>query len=43
MAKKYEAMGNKDNTVYKVVSCMIRCFLWCLDKYIRFITKNAYI
>ena len=41
--KKYEAMGNKDNMVYKAVSCCMRCVLWCLDKYVKFITKNAYI
>lgn len=43
LAKKYEAMGNKDGTLYKVVSCCIRCVLWCLDKYVKFITKNAFI
>ena len=41
--KKYEAMGNKDNAVYKAVSCCMRCVLWCLDKYVKFISKNAYI
>lgn len=41
--KKYEAMGNKDNAIYKAVSCCMRCVLWCLDKYVKFITKNAYI
>jgi solute carrier family 44 (choline transporter-like protein), member 2/4/5 len=43
LAKKYEAMGNKDNFVYKAVTCCIRCVLYCLDKYVKFITKNAYI
>ena len=43
LAKKYEAMGNKDGTLYKVVTCCIRCVLWCLDKYVKFITKNAFI
>jgi len=43
IAKKYEAVGNKDNAVYKAVSCCIRCCLWCLDKYVKFITKNAFI
>lgn len=27
----------------KVVGCAIRCMLWCLDKYVKFITKNAFI
>lgn len=33
----------KDNVIFKIVTCCIRCILWCLDKYIKFITKNAYI
>lgn len=43
IVKKYESVGNKENTLYKAVSCCIRCMLWCLDKYVKFITKNAYI
>lgn len=43
IAYQYEKMGNKDNAVYKVVSCCVRCCLWCLDKYVKFITKNAFI
>ena len=43
LAKKYEAMGNKDGALYKAVTCCIRCVLWCLDKYVKFITKNAFI
>ena len=43
MAKKYESMGNKDGALYKAVTCCIRCVLWCLDKYVKFITKNAFI
>ena len=40
---QYEKVGNKENPVYKAVKCVIRCILWCLDKYVKFITKNAYI
>lgn len=43
IVKKYESVGNKDNSLYKAVACCIRCILWCLDKYVKFITKNAYI
>jgi hypothetical protein len=43
LAKKYESVGNKDNVVYKAVTCCMRCVLWCLDKYVKFITKNAFI
>lgn len=40
---QYEKVGNKENPVYKILKCVIRCILWCLDKYVKFITKNAYI
>lgn len=43
LAKKYEAVAGKDNVIYKVVTCIMRCVLWCLDKYVKFITKNAFI
>lgn len=32
-----------DNKIVKALECVIRYILWCLDKYIKFITKNAYI
>jgi hypothetical protein len=40
---QYEKAGMKDNIVFKIVTCVIRCYLWCLDKCIKFINKNAYI
>lgn len=40
---QYEQVGNKENPVYKCVKCYIRYVLWCLDKYIKFISKNAFI
>lgn len=43
MAKQYEAVGNKENPVYKAAACYIRYVLWCLDKYVKFVTKNAFI
>lgn len=43
MVYQAEKMGVKDNFVYKCVKCYIRYILWCLDKYVKFITKNAFI
>lgn len=31
LAHKYEAMAGKDGTLYKIVTCFMRCVLWCLD------------
>jgi len=42
MAKKYEAMG-LDGPLYKCCTCYMRYALWMLDKYIKFMTKNAFI
>lgn len=41
--RQYRSMGNKDNVVYKAVSCCMRCVLYMLDQYVKFITKNAFI
>lgn len=43
LAKKYEAIAGKDNALYKAITCCMRCVLWCLDQYVKFITKNAFI
>jgi len=43
LAAKYEAAGNKSNPIYKAVACYVRYVLWILDKYVKFITKNAFI
>jgi len=40
---QYEKVGNKENPIYKAFKCVARCILWCLDKCVKFITKNAYI
>lgn len=40
---QYEKVGNKENPVYKAVKCYIRYILWCLDKYVKMISKNAFI
>uniref|UniRef100_A0A7S3FVB3 Choline transporter-like protein n=1 Tax=Strombidium rassoulzadegani TaxID=1082188 RepID=A0A7S3FVB3_9SPIT len=42
-AKKYESVAGKDNFVFKAVTCCIRCCIWALDSYIKFINENAYI
>jgi len=33
----------KDNIVFKIVTCIIRCYLKCLDCCVKFMNKNAYI
>lgn len=43
LVKQYESVGNKDNVIYKSVVCVIRCILYLLDQYVKFITKNAFI
>jgi len=43
IVKQYEAAGQKDNCVFKMITGCVRCVLYCLDKYVKFITKNAYI
>lgn len=40
---QYEQVGNKENPVYKAVKCYIRYILWCLDSYVKCISKNAFI
>mmetsp|Transcript_13456 Transcript_13456/g.28699 ORF Transcript_13456/g.28699 Transcript_13456/m.28699 type:complete len:261 (-) Transcript_13456:35-817(-) len=33
----------KDNPAVKVMVCLVNCCLWCLEKFIGFINRNAYI
>lgn len=40
---QFEKMNPSENCFYKCAKCYIRYVLWCLDKYIKFITKNAFI
>lgn len=40
---QYEKVNGKDNIIFKVVSCVIRCYLKCLDCCVKFMNKNAYI
>ena len=33
----------QDNAVVKCVACCCRCFFWCLESFMKFINRNAYI
>lgn len=35
--------ANKENKLVKAMLCLTSYLLWCLEKCIKFITKNAYI
>ena len=43
IVKKAEAAGQAKNPIAKVVICVTRCIIWCVDSCIRFINSNAYI
>ncbi|BET01188.1 Plasma-membrane choline transporter [Nesidiocoris tenuis] len=32
-----------DNSIIKALFCCLKCFFWCLENFLRFINKNAYI
>jgi choline transporter-like protein 2/4/5 len=32
-----------DNGIVKVVFCILQCCMWCFEKCMKFINKNAYI
>ncbi|GMI41077.1 hypothetical protein TrCOL_g123 [Triparma columacea] len=34
---------NSKNQVLKMVLCAIQCYMWCLEKCMKFLNKNAYI
>jgi len=36
-------LSKYDNACVKALMCCLRCFFWCLEKFIKFINKNAYI
>jgi len=40
-----KAAGNNPVTkcIITFVSCCCKCFFWCLEKFLKFISKNAYI
>ena len=42
-----EYVGGKlkkfNNELTRCLICLCKCFLWCLEKFMRFINRNAYI
>lgn len=32
-----------DNDLVKAIMCCCKCFFWCLEKFLKFLNKNAYI
>lgn len=32
-----------DNEVTRAIMCLLKCFFWCLEKVLKFISTNAYI
>lgn len=32
-----------DNAFTRAIMCCLKCFFWCLEKFLRFMNKNAYI
>ncbi|CAG9762843.1 unnamed protein product [Ceutorhynchus assimilis] len=32
-----------DNEITKAIMCCLKCFFWCLENFLKFINKNAYI
>lgn len=41
--KKCEAIAGENSDIYKILTCCMRCCIWCLDSCIKFISENAYI
>lgn len=41
-ARKAE-MANPNNPMAKAIICCARCAVWCLDQYVKYVTKNAFI
>lgn len=36
-------MKKWDNEVTRCILCCMKCFFWCLERFLRFLSKNAYI
>ena len=41
--EKLKQYGVADNPAVKLVTCCCKCCLWCLEKFIRYMNRNAYI
>lgn len=38
-----EKLKKYDNPITRGILCCMKCFFWCLENFLRFINKNAYI
>lgn len=38
-----EKLKKWDNEVTRCILCCMKCFFWCLERFLRFLSKNAYI
>ncbi|PAA76334.1 hypothetical protein BOX15_Mlig003702g2 [Macrostomum lignano] len=36
-------LKGRENLFVKFIFCCLKCFFWCLEKFLKFLTKNAYI
>eukprot|EP00299_Pterocystis_sp_00344_P010500 c4700_g1_i1.p1 GENE.c4700_g1_i1~~c4700_g1_i1.p1 ORF type:complete len:659 (+),score=150.75 c4700_g1_i1:62-1978(+) len=43
MTKRLKRLAGKDNLIVRFVLCCMNCCMWCFEKFIKFLTKNAYI
>ena len=43
IARAQKAAKDTDNKLAKYILCCCQCCFWCLEKFIKFINKNAYI
>ena len=41
--EKLKKYGVEDNTGVKCVMCCCKCCMWCLEKFIKYMNRNAYI
>jgi hypothetical protein len=43
VSQKIKKHAGNDNYLIKFVLCCFNCCLWCFEKFVKFLTKNAYI
>ena len=41
--EKLKKYGVEDNTGVKCIMCCCKCCMWCLERFIRYMNRNAYI
>lgn len=39
----HQKLKKYDNSFTKAILCCLKCFFWCLEKFLQFINKNTYI